>query len=220
MKQEFWHERWAKSEIGFHLDIINPFLKRHWHALGAGSNDTIFVPLCGKSSDLLWLAERVKQVIGVEVSQKAIEDFFSENKLTPTIQQGEHFIKYRFENITLLCGDFFQLTPTDIPDCHFVYDRASLIAFPPDMRKIYVTKLDDLFPGDSRRLLVSIEYPQHEMNGPPHSVPTDEVHHHFSQQYDIQCLESVDILDKAQRFKDKGVTQMHEHVFLLEKIVS
>lgn len=217
MEASFWHERWEKGQTGFHLDVINPFLRRHWDALGAGSSDTILVPLCGKSSDLLWLAERAKQVIGVELSQKAVEDFFSENKLTPSIKQGEHFIEYRFENITLLCGDFFQLTSADVPSCHFVYDRAAIIAFPPDMRQAYVKRLHKLLPNEVRRLLVTIEYPQHEMNGPPFSVTTDEVQRHFSQQFDISCVESKDILDASPHFKKKGVTQMFEYVFLLNK---
>jgi len=217
MEANFWHERWAKSEIGFHLDIINPFLKRHWDQLGAGSDDTIFVPLCGKSSDLIWLAEHVKQVIGVELSQTAVDDFFTDNKLIPSIKQGEHFIEYRYQNITLLCGDFFHLTTADIGECQFVYDRASLIALPPAMRKAYIEKLHMLLPKEKNRLLVTLDYPQHEMNGPPFSISTDMVEQLLSNQYDIDCVESKDILHTMPHFKDKGVTRMLEHVLLLKK---
>ena len=218
MNDEFWHERWAKNEIGFHLKDTNPFLIKYWNALQATPNDSIFVPLCGKSNDLIWLSERVKQVIGIELSQQAVEDFFSDNSLVPTIHKTEHFIEYRYKNITLLCGDFFKLTPAQLPGCHFIYDRASLIAFPPDMRKAYAKKLHELMPDEVRRLLITIEYPQHEMNGPPFSVPTTEVQQHFEQLFGIEKLESEDILEKAKRFKDKGVTQMFEYVYLLSKI--
>ncbi|HIL92116.1 MAG TPA: thiopurine S-methyltransferase [Cycloclasticus sp.] len=217
MEQDFWHERWTKNEIGFHLKDTNPFLITHWDALGSTSDDTVFVPLCGKSNDLLWLAERVKHVIGIELSQQAIEGFFSENKLTPEVTKGECFTEYRYKNITLLCGDLFQLTQHDLVDCEFVYDRASLIALPPKMRKDYAKKLEELLPNERQRLLLTIEYPQHEMNGPPHAVPPEEVQRLFAERFDIATMESKDILAESQRFKDKGITQMHEHVFLLSR---
>ena len=220
MEQNFWHERWEKEEIGFHLKDTNPFLKEYWKNLNTSSNDTIFVPLCGKSLDLLWLAEHVKHVIGNELSQKAVEGFFSENDLIPTISQGKNFIEYRYENITLLCGDFFQLTPSDLPECRFIYDRASLIAFPPDMRQQYVDKLASLLPEETRRLLVTIEYPQHEMDGPPFSIPPADVQQLFSQRYRIDGLETKDILEASPRFKNKGITRMFEHVFLLSKKIT
>mgnify|MGYP003639658758 CR=1 FL=1 len=217
MEHKFWHERWAKSEIGFHLSEVNSLLIRYWSTLQAISNDTIFVPLCGKSKDLIWLAERVKQVIGVELSQTAVSDFFSENGLKPTITQGEFFIEYRHANITLLCGDFFQLTQAEVINCDLVYDRASLIAFPPEMRPVYIEKLNGLLTEEKRRLLITIEYPQNEMNGPPFSVPADEIERLLSQEHRIECLESKDIIDASPRFKNKGVSAMSEHVFLLQR---
>lgn len=215
MDTNFWHERWAKSEIGFHLNEVNPYLIKYFGALKKKSKTSVFVPLCGKSKDLIWLAEQVEHVIGIELSKKAIDDFFSENKLTPSIIQHERFIEYRYANLTLLCGDLFQLTAADLTGHHLVYDRASLIAFPPEMRSSYVKKLDEILPNKAQRLLITVDYPQHEMNGPPFSVPPDEVHQHFSSQYDIQCLQSEDILGASKRFKDRGVTRMLEHVFLL-----
>ncbi len=217
MNHNFWHERWSKNEIGFHLKDTNPFLIKHWDTLGSNSNDTVFVPLCGKSNDLIWLAERVNHVIGIELSQQAIECFFSENKLIPDITKSDFFIEYRYKNITLLCGDFFQLTQYDLVDCQFVYDRASLIALPPEMRKDYAVKLNQLLPNEKQRLLITIEYPPHEMNGPPHAVSPKEVQQLFAERFDITTLESKGILAESQRFKNKGVTQMDEHIFLLSK---
>lgn len=217
MEHKFWHERWKKSEIGFHLHEVNPLLIQYWSALQATVDDTVFVPLCGKSKDLIWLAERVKQVIGVELSQTAVDDFFSDNNLKPIITQGESFIEYRYTNITVLCGDFFQLTQADVINCSLVYDRASLIAFPPEMRLAYIEKLDDLLTEEKRRLLITIEYPQNEMNGPPFSVPADTVERLLSKQHRIERLDSKDIIDASPRFKNKGVSAMFEHVFLLQR---
>jgi thiopurine S-methyltransferase len=135
----------------------------------------------------------------------------------PTITQGRQFIEYQYENITLLCGDFFKLRPNNLANCLFIYDRASLIALPPAMRKQYVKKLEELMPNEKSRLLITIEYPQHEMTGPPHSVPFKEIHQHFNERFDITTLESKNILEESQRFKNKGVSKMTEHVYLLNK---
>ncbi|ORU89634.1 MAG: thiopurine S-methyltransferase [Cycloclasticus sp. symbiont of Poecilosclerida sp. M] len=217
MEHDFWHERWAKNETGFHLDRANPFLKKHWGTLQASSNDSIFVPLCGKSLDLTWLAQRVKHVIGIELSQKAVDNFFAGNDLKPDISQHENLIEYRYKNVTLYCGDFFQLTPADVNACQFIYDRACLIAFPQEMRRAYANKLLELFPQKTRTLLITLEYPQAEMDGPPFSVQTDEVENLFKLHNSIKCLETKDILEKSQRFKDKGITALLERVFILEK---
>ncbi|MDF1829854.1 thiopurine S-methyltransferase [Cycloclasticus pugetii] len=215
MDTNFWHERWAKSEIGFHLNDVNPYLIEHFAALKPKANAAVFVPLCGKSKDLIWLAEHTEKVIGIELSKKAVEDFFKENKLTPSITQGERFSTYRYENLTIICGDLFELTADDVAAYQLVYDRASLIAFPADMRARYVEKLNELLPNKTQRLLITVDYPQHEMSGPPFSVTPDEVQQHFSARYEIQCLVSEDILEQSKRFKAKGVSRMLEHVFLL-----
>jgi len=217
MEAEFWHKRWEKREIGFHLDKVNPLLIKYWPAVQAGANDTVFVPLCGKTTDIIWLASQVKKVIGIELSQTAVEEFFSDNKLTPTITKNTDFTVYQQGNITLLCGDFFHLTQAILADCQFVYDRASMVALPPEMRKAYVKKLHEIMPEEACRLLISFEYPQHEMDGPPHSVSPTEIKTLLSTQFNIECLESTNIIANAQRHRDKGVTEFFEHVFLLKK---
>jgi thiopurine S-methyltransferase len=215
MRQKFWHNRWSRNEIGFHSKDTNPFLIRHWPTLQASRHDCVFVPLSGKSIDLLWLAEQCANVVAIELSEKAIEDFFSENKLTPNISQTENFKIYQAGNIRIFCGDFFELEKADIADCQLIYDRASLIAFPADMRQQYVKKLDALFEHPHKRLLITLEYDQHLMDGPPFSVSMQEVDKLFSN-YKINRLESVEIIEKSKRFKDKGLESLLEHVFILE----
>jgi thiopurine S-methyltransferase len=215
MQHNFWHELWAKGELGFHLDQINPFLKRHCNNAFGQQNGSVFIPLCGKSLDVLWLAKRYDKVIGVELSQRAVDDFFRENKLTPSISQTDQLIEYRCENITVYCGDIFQLKTSQLAGCQFIYDRASLIALPDEMRKRYVAKLQSLFSEGYRSLLVTLDYPQSEMDGPPFAVSYDTVERLFSHCQNIELLESKDILVSAPRFKERGVSQMHEHVFLL-----
>ena len=217
MKKEFWHQRWALDEIGFHRKDLNPFLLEHWPELNASENDSVFVPLCGKSVDLLWLSQRCKKVLGIELSQKAVEDFFSSNDMTPQITKSEHFSLYQAANIHILCGDLFKLEQADIADCTLIYDRASLVAFPPDMRTLYAKKLDQLFNFPHKRLLITFDYDQQLMNGPPFAVSPNEVNELLAEDYHIKRLESASVIEQNKRFKEKGLSSLFEHIFVIQK---
>src|SRR5450830_150029 len=87
MDSQFWRERWARNQIGFHLPEVNPYLQRHWPLLALAQGAKVLVPLCGKSLDLVWLASQGHRVLGVELSEQAVDAFFSEQGLTPRICQ-------------------------------------------------------------------------------------------------------------------------------------
>lgn len=53
MKKDFWLERWERKEIGFHQDEVNAHLRKYWQELHLVTDSKVFVPLCGKSSDML-----------------------------------------------------------------------------------------------------------------------------------------------------------------------
>ena len=74
MHAEFWQARWARSEIGFHLPEVNPYLQQYWPALGLPEGARVLVPLCGKSLDLVWLVEQGHAVIGVELAERAVQE--------------------------------------------------------------------------------------------------------------------------------------------------
>ena len=134
MDEDFWQQRWARNEIGFHLNEVNPYLQQFWPALNVAPGAQVLVPLCGKSLDMLWLAEQGYRVLGVELAQAAVEAFFSEQGLVADIDQVGAFRRYRSGAIEVLCGDFFSLTAADLLECRALYDRAALIALPAPMR--------------------------------------------------------------------------------------
>lgn len=154
MQPEFWHKKWAANQIGFHLPQVNPHLKRFWPALSLEEGTRVLVPLCGKSLDLLWLAHQGHEVLGVELSEKAIEEFFSEHGFDPAISEQGPFKVYRAGSIELWCGDFFELTAGDVADCSALYDRAALIALPAEMRERYAAHLKRILPKESHGLVI------------------------------------------------------------------
>lgn len=215
MNPDFWHERWESRQIGFHRDEVHPYLARFWPALGIAPGSRVFVPLCGKSNDLLWLCAQGHEVVGVEVSPIAVREFFEENRLTPTISTVDSFQCYECDGICLYCGDFFALTASHLAGVSAVYDRAALVALPPEMRGDYARHLLELLPSGAKTLLVAFEYPQHEMPGPPFNVDGAEITALFGTQCDIRLLLEADILAQEPRFRDKGVTRLKEVVYAL-----
>lgn len=215
MDPDFWRTRWANNQIGFHQDDINPYLRQFWPTLELEPKAKVFVPLCGKSRDLLWLREQGFDVVGVELSHLAVEAFFKENGLSATVTSSGSLVSHHAEGITLYCGDFFALTPAMVGNVAGVFDRAALIALPPEMRLAYVNHMARLLPASAATLLVTFEYPQHEMAGPPFSVPEEEVRALYGGWCAVELLGDFDILSQEPRFREKGVTVLHEKVYRL-----
>lgn len=216
MEPEFWHQRWASDQIGFHEGQVNAYLARHYADLGLTPGQTVFVPLCGKSVDLRWLADEGAHVVGVELSPIAVEGFFAEQGLTPRTRKEAAFTIWESGPIRLLCGDYFALAPADLAGVHAVYDRAALIALPPERRTDYVAHLDRLLPGARRTLLVTLEYSQEQMQGPPFSVAEREVHSLFAGAH-IERLGIQDVLADNPRFREKGLTRLLECAYRIEQ---
>lgn len=219
MDAAFWHERWTSNRIGFHQDEVNPYLKAYWPRLGL-QGGRVLVPLCGKSRDMLYLRDRGHAVLGVELSPIAVEAFFKENGLGAEQEQRGAFAAWQCDGIEVLCGDFFALDRPDARGIEGVYDRASLIALPPGMRARYAGLLAGLMDRDARALLVTIDYPQDEKEGPPFSVPEGEVLELFGDDFGVQRLESRDVLDENRRLREQGITSLKEEVYLLERLAS
>lgn len=217
MESEFWHQRWASNQIGFHEGHVNTYLARHYAHLAVARGQTVFVPLCGKSADLRWLADQGAHVLGVELSPIAVESFFAEQGLTPRTRKEAAFTVWDSGPIRLLCGDYFALAPADLAVVYAVYDRAALIALPPERRADYVAHLDRLLPGARRTLLVTLEYPQEQMQGPPFSVAEREVHSLFAGAR-IERLGIQDVLADNPRFRDKGLTRLLECAYRIEHV--
>ena len=217
MTPDFWHERWQRGEIGWHLDEINVHLQQHWQRLDVVPHSQVLVPLCGKSRDLLWLAAQGHRVLGIEISPIAVETFFAENQLVPSVSQEGAFRRYQVDEIELRCGDFFDLPASHTTDVSALYDRASLIALPPTMRGRYAEHLSSLVQTGTKMLLITLEYAQDEMAGPPFSVTEPEVVELFRTAFDITRLNALDVLAENPRFQERGLTRLREKVYGLQR---
>ena len=210
---EFWHSKWASNQIGFHLDDVNPLLIEHWHRTEPKREEKIFVPLCGKSEDLVWLATKHNQVHGVELSSIAVRSFFAEHFYTPlVIQLNAHHELYQFDELSIYTGDYFT-APVEAYD--IVYDRAALVALPEEMRKEYVERLKSLLNPGGRILLVTLDYEQHEMAGPPFSVPQEEIEQLFAE-FSVERLHQDSANAQHPKRAKKGLSRFAEEVWLIK----
>lgn len=203
MEPQFWLERWQRNEIGFHQPAPNKALVRHWASLGLAPGARVFVPLAGKSLDMIWLAAQGHPVVGIELAAEAVRAFADENGPV--------------DRVELRCGDLFELGPASLGPIDAVFDRGSLVALPPPLRRRYAARLTGLSPPGTRTLLVTMEYDQSKMDGPPHAVPEAEVHALFGATHDIVLLERDAALDDFPRFAQRGVTSLAEASYRLTR---
>ncbi|UJF17678.1 thiopurine S-methyltransferase [Vibrio sp. SS-MA-C1-2] len=212
MDQEFWHSRWAENRIGFHQNEENNFLVKYWSKLNAKREESVLVPLCGKSLDLTWLAERQQRVVGVELSKIAVDAFFAENLLTPTVTRlSDSSTEYQFDELTVYCGDFFAIK---VETVDYIYDRAALVAMPKERRGEYAAHLLSQLKANGKILLVSLEYPQEKLAGPPFSVDKAEISRLFPNAK-VTELEREVAGDDHRRIQ-QGLEYFHEVVWLIE----
>ncbi|SEN07446.1 thiopurine S-methyltransferase [Pseudomonas sp. ok272] len=215
MQPQFWQKRWELNQIGFHQADVNPYLQRYWPGLALQDEARVLVPLCGKSLDLVWLVGQGYRVLGVELSEKAVGEFFAEHQLTPIITERGVFKVYAAGPIELWCGDFFALAAEDVADCTSLYDRAALIALPPEMRERYVAHLLRILSPACAGLLITLDYDQTQLDGPPFCVTDQEVQALLSARWQLEVLEVRDILAESGKFLKGGVTRLEERVYRL-----
>jgi len=214
---QHWLDRWKENRIGFHEATVNQHLKTHLPQFTLATAAAVFLPLCGKAQDIVWLAQQGYEVIGIELSQIAIEAFFTENSLDYESFATDRFTIYRSANISLLQGDFFDLRSQDIAGCDLVYDRAALIAMELPDRPRYYEHMLSIIPSSGKMLLITLDYDQAEMLGPPFSVPTDEVYQYYADAFSINLLECNNVIDERPRWRKVGLTALSESVFRLDR---
>ena len=211
-----WLDRWKKGTTGWHRSDINPQLIENINQLAKTRPQKIFVPLCGASLDMKYLIDQGFHVVGVELSSIAIDRFFNENKIEHKVSKVEDFVLYQGKNIEIYCGDFFRLKKKYLYEVSCIYDRAALIALNPDLQKKYVRHLKDILPNSSKILLLTMFYPQNEMEGPPFSVGDDNVEDLFSGSKEIKKISSLNEKESSLKPDDLNLKYLFKNVYLID----
>ena len=220
MNSEFWQQRWQEGRIGFHKSDVNPELIKYFSNLALPIGSRVLVPLCGKSVDMVWLAHAGYNVVGVELVETAVQAFFAEQKVIPTIAEftsaTDNAILKRYQGqlagqtITLWAADIFALSATDIGEINAVYDRAALIALPATMRADYSAQIVKL-SNHAPQLLITLNYDQSKKDGPPFPINHEQLHQYYSADYKI-----VELASNSSTLNAASEILVTEHVWLLK----
>jgi thiopurine S-methyltransferase len=210
MDAGFWHDRWEKNEIGFHEKEANPLLVQYFEELSLAKGGRVFLPLCGKTRDISWLLANGYRVAGSELSRKAVDQLFVELGVEPKISRVGELDHYEAEDIDIFAGDIFALSRAALGPVDAVYDRAALVALPEEMRSRYAAHLTEI-AANARQLLISYEYDQSVMDGPPFSVRNEEIKGHYKDSYAITRIASINVPGGL-----KGKCAARENVWLLK----
>ena len=221
MNSKFWQQRWQEGRIGFHQSDVNPELIKHFSTLALPIGSRVLVPLCGKSVDMVWLAHAGYDVVGIELVESAVQAFFIEQNITPTITEftsaadGSTLKRYQGQlagqTISLWVADIFVLSPTAIGGIAAVYDRAALIALPADVRPDYSKQIYKL-SNNAPQLLITLNYDQSKKDGPPFSISREQLQQYYDANYKIIELES-----QSSTLNSAAELSVTEHVWLLSK---
>ena len=224
---EYWLKRWEDNQIGWHKDTVNRFLIKYADELTQGrSSLRVFVPLCGKSLDLLWLADQGYNVVGVELAKQAVEDFFQENKLTFKLEKVKivaasdpiDVYKCVEKQITIFCCDLFALTAEDLGgEFDAIWDRGSLSAVQPgvgDRGKRYTKHMRSLLAADGRYMLESHHYELDRGNKPPASISEELRREIYGEDFIIKELEVESFAEDPNRQGLSFAYNRHYHLFM------
>jgi len=214
VNMEFWHDLWAANEIAFHQSKVTPALRAHLDKLGVEPGGRLFLPLCGKTLDIGWLRSQGYAVAGAELSEIAVRQLFAELDVTPQVTPLGKLKHYGAPGLDIFVGDIFELTREMLGEVAAVHDRAAIVALPPEVRERYTGHLVALTRG-APQLVVTFEYDQQQMDGPPFSVPDGEIRAHYGDVYTVERLERLDLPGGM-----RGKIDAKRSVFLLRGLPS
>jgi len=200
MHEQFWHDRWEQNQLGFHEAEFNSFLVRHFQELSLKKNARVFVPLCGKTLDMHWLLSNGYKVAGAELSEIAIIQLFEELDVKPTIQEIGDLKHYQSPNIDIFVGDIFALNPDLLGHVDAIFDRGAFVALPDAMRLKYSKHLIEI-TKTAPQLLVTFEYDQNVVQGPPFAISKEEVEKHYADAHTLSKLPERVLEDGFRRAK-------------------
>uniref|UniRef100_A0A3Q1FXA9 thiopurine S-methyltransferase n=1 Tax=Acanthochromis polyacanthus TaxID=80966 RepID=A0A3Q1FXA9_9TELE len=202
---EEWEEYWQKDNIGFHIDHSN--LKCVCHPI-----------MLLLLSVAVRLADRGHSVVGVEISEKAVRQFFEENNMTYSEEAaagvpGAKVFKSSEKSISLYQCDLYDFSSSVEGQFGAIWDRGSLVAVNPQDREKYAALMVSLMAKDCRYLVDNLLYNPTLYKGPPFFVPDEQLHSLFGHCCNIELLQAADAL--TDRTRKWGLDYLTEKVHLL-----
>jgi len=220
--KDYWEFRWQYDYIGWHQKTGNKYLmdymnEHYLKTVQDTSQIRVFVPLCGKSQDMIRLYELGFTVVGVEYAPKAIDEFFSENSI-PTLDNPKYgtgdkvFAASADGRLIIGHGDLFTFTPESLPFTQYdlIWDRGSLEALNLADRPKYSNLMLSLLKSDGVYLTDTKDYDITQYGGPPLKANTEDLQKLYGDRCSVEEVYREDMLalDNPSREKwwNRGIT--------------
>ena len=213
MEAAFWVGKWESNEIGFHQEAVNDMLEACWADVGAPRGGAVLVPLCGKSLDMRWLAERGHRVVGLEISPLACDAFFAELGLTPRVEMVGALRGLSAGPYRILQGDFFSAGAEDLGPVSAFYDRAAIVAMPPEKQRDYARQLLGLLPRGAVGLVNCLEYPPEAMDGPPFCIGEERLRELLGSRCGVRRLSGRELNLEGTSLEGRGLVGLAETAY-------
>lgn len=150
-----WDKCWEEGITPWDLGKPTPVLV-HLHQTGSLPKGRTLIPGCGSGYDVVTIACPERYVVGLDISDKAIE---RATKLSAPIQNAGHF--------TFLKEDFFTWQPSELFD--LIFDYTFFCAIEPDMRSAWAIRVRDLLKPDGELITLMFPISDH-VGGPPYKA--------------------------------------------------
>lgn len=218
MQPEFWQARWSEGQIGFHQAEYNRHLLRFVDTMPRPEGGRVLVPLAGKTKDLTLLTERGHEVVAVELVEVAAASYFHERGAPFSRRIGSGYPVLEGAGVEAHVTDFFEVDPERVGPFDWIFDRAALVALPPEMRASYVPHLVRFVEAGGQALVVTFGYAQEAVSGPPFSVPDEEVEARLSPHGRLERLAHEELIERAPpKFRQAGLSSFTESVWRFTK---
>ena len=212
---QLWDMLYQKGKDNWTKEAVDQELLKFRSTLTDGKTDLdIFVPMCGKSTVMLSLAEEGHRIVGIEWSKVAVEQFFEENNLEYTTQLcsigGTDIPMYKAKEkaVTIYCGDFFAFKQHKLGPFDCVLDHGSLGSFDVQVepRTTYAEIINSFTKPGGRMLLSIFDYEQAEHPTMPFAVTEVEVGVLYEKSFELQLLQEFDSKKMRDVFKSSEQT--------------
>ncbi|MRX28461.1 thiopurine S-methyltransferase [Kangiella sp. HZ709] len=210
MDYHFWDTCWQRASQPFHLSEAHPFLRRYLYLLD--NKEKLLLPLSGKSVDPIFLAQNNIHSTSIEFNPSAIDNFIIDSELSFKRKTFEQKKCYDFGDFDIWLADFFDIETKDIGKFSQVFDRAALVALPKELRDKYIKHLKSLLQPKATILMVTMDYEEGEMSGPPFYIAQNELTELFPES-SIRELDRISLINNHHRWKELQLSKLDEVLF-------
>ena len=209
MPLDFWSQVWQEGTIRFHQKDYNSQMISFFKDMDL-KGKSVFIPLAGKTKDILFFLEKRSFVTAIEFVESAIIDFFKENNIHYTKKDSTYFAP----NLTFHCMDYFKFevsAPFDV-----LYDRASQVVFNSELRPAYYDHMKTLISPQTIVLLAAIDHSGPSDYGPPYKISPAEVTEAYKKMNIPLRIYSEATEVASEKMQTAGIQELNSY-FLIKK---